>query len=53
MESNFPGNNGAVALEVFWSAVPFIVVAALAAAMAAWCLSALTRRFAKRRRAAS
>ena len=53
MESNFPGNDLYVASEVFWSAIPFIVIAALAGALAAKPLFAMTKRFFKGRRPAA
>lgn len=49
MEKNFPGNDLYVAVNVFWSAIPFILLAALAGALAARVLSAVAERLKKRR----
>jgi hypothetical protein len=43
MEKNFPGNDMYVAVDVFGSAIPFIVIAALAGALAATVLSRLLK----------
>ena len=53
MEKNFPGNDMYVAVQVFWSAIPVILLAALAGALTAKVLSAAIKRVLKNRRAVS
>jgi hypothetical protein len=49
MEKNFPGNDLYVAVDVFRSAIPLILLAALAGALAARVLSTVIRRLRKSR----
>jgi hypothetical protein len=44
MEKNFPGNNLYVVVDVFWSAIPFILLAGLAGGLAARVLFAVIQR---------